>query len=194
MAAAVEELIPFEAAVRHDGRVDVLVDGAGVTGGSGLSTVQVLDLLTRYAAVHGPVLMTTTHPSGRVVRDLISPDGRIAPFYPEEHQGPEGGAASMPPASSDQLLMALHGRARKVRVADLPAPAPAAPATTRVRLGSESIPQYNVEADVQKTIAARSPRISPAQRLILALTLTVAALVGVAAGGWAIISSMAGGS
>ncbi|MBT2555622.1 hypothetical protein [Arthrobacter sp. ISL-5] len=53
-----------------------------MSGGSGL-TMAVLQLLTRYAGENGKLLMTATHPNGRVTRDLVSETGEVTPFYPD---------------------------------------------------------------------------------------------------------------
>ena len=192
MTAATDVFIPIDARVGHNGLVDVMIDGAPVPGGSGLAMPAVLTLLTRYARVKGAVLMTTIHPDGGVTRDVITPEGDVAPFYPPAVAEPDAETAGPgAEANQDELLRALARHSdRKVLARDVAAaPVTAvAPATVRVHLGSGSIPEYNVESDVQKDLAARRPPMSPAKRLGISLAVTVLALGAVAAAGWAAIS------
>jgi hypothetical protein len=188
----VDEYIPLEARVNPNGSVDVLIDGAAVPGGSGLSMASVLQLLTRYAGENGKLLMTTTHPNGSVTRDLVSETGEITPFYPDVKPRAVTAAAGDP--SEEALLQVLKqsGRRRVGFNEIVAAPvAPAAPATTRVKMGEGAIPKYDVEADIQKTLSSKKPPASTKQRLIVAVILTVLVLAVVALAGMPLISAAA---
>lgn len=185
-----DEYIPLNARVNHDGTVDVLVDGVDLPGGSGLSMAMVLQLLTRYAGENGKLLMTTTHPNGNVTRDLVSETGEITPFYPEAtSRGDAAPAAGALPAdtSEEALLQALKQRGRRIGYTDIAAIEPAAaaaPATTRVRMGEGAIPKFDVEADIMKTMSSKNPPRSKTKTMIVALIITVAVLGGVAVAAW----------
>lgn len=190
MGVTVDEYIPLNARVNHNGTVDVLVDGVDVPGGSGLSMAMVLQLLTRYAGENGKLLMTTTHPNGNVTRDLVSETGEITPFYPEAmgRAGAASAACTLPTDSPEEaLLQALKQRGRRIGYTDIAAIEPAAatpPATTRVKMGEGAIPTFDVEADIMKTLAPKSPPRSKLMLMIVAVIITLGVLGGVAVGAW----------
>lgn len=190
-----DEYIPLEARVNHNGTVDVLIDGAAVPGGSGLTREAVLRLLTRYAAENGKLLMTTTHPNGSVARDLVSETGEVTPFYPEATTGRTVPLAARPVSadpSHEDLYQALQrSTRRKVGYADLAAADPVrsvAPATNRVKMGEGAIPKFNVEADIIKAMSDHKPPRSTAKTMILALVVTALVLGGLAVAGWQLLN------
>lgn len=191
MGVTVDEYTPLEARVNPDGTVDVVVDGAALPGGSGLAMAAVMELLTRYAAENGKLLMTTTHPNGSVTRDLVSETGEVTPFYPEASaMGPSGSAAD---PSQEALLDALRQRGRrKVGYSEIVAAPPVAavaPATTRVKMGEGAIPKYDVEADIEKALSSKkAPPMSKTKTMILAVVITVLVLGGLAVGGWMLLN------
>ncbi|GAA4033973.1 hypothetical protein GCM10023063_17330 [Arthrobacter methylotrophus] len=183
MGVTVDEYIPLEARVNPNGSVDVLIDGIAVPGGSGLAMASVLQLLTRYAGENGKLLMTTTHPNGSVTRDLVDETGEITPFYPEVKPRAVTAFAAAGDPSEEALLQALKqsGRRRVGYTEIVAAPVtPAAPVTTRVKMGEGAIPKYDVEADIQKTLSSKKPPASTRQRLIVTVILTVIVLAVVA--------------
>lgn len=185
-----DEYTPLEARVNHDGTVDVLIDGTQLPGGSGLTMESLLQLLARFAAENGKLLMTTTHPNGNVTRDLVSETGEVEPFYPDARGRHKAGPSTSDPAH-EQLLLTLKQRGRRVGYPDIvaaPAPAPQAPATTRVKLGEGAIQKFDVEKDVKKALAPKKPQRSSAKTMILALAITVLGLGALAVGGWMFLS------
>lgn len=188
MGVTVDEYTALEARVNHDGTVDVLVNGSPVPAGSGLTMAAVLELLTRYAAENGKLLMTTTHPNGRVTRDLVSETGEVTPFYPDARTRV---SAVVPEAehdpSHDELYQVLKKSGRRLGYADIAAREPVqavAPSTTRVMLGEGAVPKFDVEADIEKALSAKKPPMSKAKMMILALVITIAVLGGLAVAGW----------
>lgn len=193
MGVTVDEYIPLEARVNHNGTVDVLIDGAAIPGGSGLTMASVLQLLTRYAGENGKLLMTTTHPNGSVTRDLVSETGEVTPFYPEARtRGMDTVTAAARAAASDPSHEALYqvlkqrGRRRVgySEIADAQSVTVTAPATTRVTMGEGDIPKYDVEADIIKALSSKKPPRSKAKTMVLALVITVLVLGGLAVAGW----------
>jgi hypothetical protein len=192
MGVTVDEYIPLEARVNPNGSVDVLIDGTVVPGGSGLTMASVLQLLSRYAGENGKLLMTTTHPNGSVTRDLVDETGEVTPFYPEvKPRAVTAGVTADP--SEDALLQVLKQSGRRrvgySEIVSAPVP-PAAPATTRVKMGEGAIPKYDVEADIQKTLSSKKPPATTKQRLIVAaVILTLLALAIIALAGMPLISA-----
>ena len=195
MGISVDEYIPLEAKVNPNGTVDVLIDGAAVPGGSGLTMASVVQLLTRYAGEHGKLLMTTMHPNGSVTRDLVSETGEITPFYPETRsQATEAAPAADP--SEEALLQVLKQSGRRPvgysEIAETPSVEPAAPATTRVIMGEGAIPKYDVEADIMKAMSSKKPPPSTTKRLAIAVIITVLVLAVVAIAGLPLLSEVTG--
>ncbi|MET4144048.1 hypothetical protein [Arthrobacter sp. UYCo732] len=188
-----DEYTPLEARVNHNGTVDVLVDGSAVPAGSGLSMGEVVQLLTRYAGENGKLLMTTTHPNGRVTRDLVSETGEVTPFYPEAKPAAPAAAAATAEPSHEELYQALRNSTRRVGLADIasvPAAQSVAPTTTRVKMGEGAVPKVDVEADIQKALSAKKPPRSSAKTMILAVIVTVAILAGLAVAGWMLLNGV----
>lgn len=187
----VDEYIPLEARVNPNGSVDVLVDGETVPGGSGLAMPAVLQLLTRYAAENGKLLMTTTHPDGSVTRDLVSETGEVTPFYPEVTPSAKTVAAASDPSEEALLQVLKQSSRRRVGYSEIAAApvAPAAPTRTRVKMGEGAIPKYDVEADIQKTLASKKHPPSTKKSLIIAVILTVLVLAVIALVGMPLISA-----
>lgn len=192
MGVTVDEYIPLEARVNPNGTVDVLVEGAAVPGGSGLTMASVLQLLTRYAGENGKLLMTTTHPNGSVTRDLVSETGEVTPFYPETKPRAAAAAAVADP-SEDALLQVLKQSGRRrvgySEIAAAPAAA-AAPVTTRVKMGEGAIPKYDVEADIMKAMASAKPPASTTKRVILAAVITLLVLAAIALAGMPLLTEV----
>lgn len=186
MGVTVDEYIPLEARVNPNGSVDVLIEGAAVPGGSGLTMASVLQLLTRYAGENGKLLMTTTHPNGSVTRDLVSETGEITPFYPEVKSRAVTATAAADP-TEEALLQVLKQRGRRrvgyAEIAAAPPVGATAPATTRVKMGEGAIPKFDVEADIQKTLSSKKPPASTTKRLIIAVIITVLVLAVIALAG-----------
>lgn len=189
MGVTVDEYTPLEARVNHDGTVDVLIDGSAVPAGSGLTMEAVLHLLTRYAGENGKLLMTTTHPNGRVTRDLVSETGEVTPFYPEVKA--EAAAKAAADASHEDLYQVLKRSSRRVVLADIASVQPAqavAPTTTRIKMGEGAVPTYDIESDIQKALSSKKPPRSTAKTMILAVIITVVVLGGLAVGGWLLLN------
>lgn len=194
MVTAMDEYIPLDARVNYDGTIDVLVDGAALPGSTGLARDAVLDLLCRYAGDNGKVLMTTTHPNGRITRDVISENGDVTPFYVDVPENPVrvGDGVPEPDRFDDALLHILH-RAGSRRVtlpeaSSLQAPETTAPAKARVKLGEGSIPKYDVEADIMKALAVKSAPPSRTRVLVTVIAVTVMSLAGLGAAGWFLLA------
>jgi hypothetical protein len=192
MGVTVDEYIPLEARVNPNGSVDVMIDGTAVPGGSGLPMASVLQLLTRYAGENGKLLMTTTHPNGSVTRDLVDETGEVTPFYPEVKPRAVTAAAAGDPSEEALLQVLKQSGRRRVGYSEIAAApvAPAAPVTTRVKMGEGAIPKYDVEADIMKAMSKKPP-VNTKQRLIVAVILTVLALAVIALAGMPLLSAAA---
>ncbi|ACL42386.1 hypothetical protein Achl_4435 (plasmid) [Pseudarthrobacter chlorophenolicus A6] len=186
-----DEYTALEARVNHDGTVDVLVNGSPVPAGCGLTMAAVLELLTRYAGENGKLLMTTTHPNGRVTRDLVSETGEVTPFYPDARTEPSAASETAPDPSHDELYQALKNSGRRVGYADIASTEPVqaiAPSTTRVKLGEGAVPKFDVEADIEKALSAKKPPRSTAKTMVIAVVITLLVLGGLAVGGWLLLN------
>lgn len=192
--ATVEEYIPLAARVNHDETMDVLIEGTVVPGGSGLSMKSVLELLARYAGENGKVLLTTTHPNGRVTRDLVAETGEVTPFYREQTASSEAEDEATDPAHEALLQALKQGGQRRVSLPDIESapPAPVASETRRVKLGEGAIPKFDVESDILKAMAAKKPVRSSAKTMVLAILVTLSLLVVVAIAGWFLLAGPGG--
>lgn len=75
-----ETLIPAGAWLKADGTVDITIGGTVLDGGCGVNMQTALGALRRYAAQHGPLLMTTLLPDGRSNMDTVGRDGTVAKY------------------------------------------------------------------------------------------------------------------
>lgn len=101
MLAVQEAFIPAGAWLKADGTVDITVGGKVLDGGYGVNMQTAIHALRRYAAQHGPLLMTTLLPDGRSNMDTVHPDGTVKKYESAAHQGPSGplGHGSLIPAT-----------------------------------------------------------------------------------------------
>lgn len=99
MSAVQETYIPAGAWLNADGTVDITVGGQALDGGHGVNMQTAIHALRRYAAQHGPLLMTTMRPDGRTNMDTVYPDGTVKK-YEAPAMAPAGplGHGSLSPA------------------------------------------------------------------------------------------------
>lgn len=180
----------LEARLNHDGTAALTVDGQELPGCGALAMDAVLDILVRYARQNGTLLLTSTHPNGRITHDLVSPEGEVTPYYPPQQTLAEHAAEAADADPAEAVVfdaLRRHGRRR----AGEPVPAPAAPAgplKTRVQLGAGDIPRFDVEADIAKAQAAKNPPRSRTKAIVIAVAVTLVVLAAVAAAGWFFLS------
>lgn len=100
MLAVQETYIPAGAWLKADGTVDITVGGKVLEGGYGVNMQTAIHALRRYAAQHGPLLMTTLLPDGRSNMDTVHPDGTVKKYDSGSHTVPAGplGHGSLIPA------------------------------------------------------------------------------------------------
>ncbi len=98
MSTVQEAFIPAGAWLNADGTVDITVGGQVLDGGHGVNMQTAIHALRRYAAQHGPLLMTTMRPDGRTNMDTVHPDGTVRKY--EAVMAPAGplGHGSLSPA------------------------------------------------------------------------------------------------
>lgn len=103
MLALQETFIPAGAWINADGTVEITIGGQVLDGGHGVNMQTAIHALRRYAAQHGPLLMTTLRPDGRSNMDTVYPDGTIRKYEtPELSQaGPLGHGSLGPTADLD---------------------------------------------------------------------------------------------
>lgn len=80
MSTVQEAFIPAGAWLNADGTVDITVGGQVLDGGHGVNMQTAIHALRRYAAQHGPLLMTTMRPDGRTSMDTVHPDGTVSKY------------------------------------------------------------------------------------------------------------------
>jgi len=98
--AVQETFIPAGAWLKADGTVDITVGGKVLDGGYGVNMQTAIHALRRYAAQHGPLLMTTLLPDGRSNMDTVHPNGTIKKYDSGSRTVPAGplGHGSLIPA------------------------------------------------------------------------------------------------
>jgi hypothetical protein len=185
-ATRAEGYTALEAQLNHDGTVSLVVAGEPLPGCNALPMDSVLVMLVRYARENGTILLASTHPNGRVTHDLVTPEGEVTPYYPPQQiadHTPEAAEEADPAEAVVFDALRRHGRRRAGEPA-VEAPAQAEPLKTRVQLGAGDIPRFNVEADIEKAMAAKNPPRSRTKAIVLAVLVTVIVLGAVAAAGW----------
>lgn len=176
------ECTPFDAQANHDGTMNIYADGVALPAGQGLSPEAVLRVLSRFARESGTILLTTAQLNGTVTRDLIDGTGTAVPYY-EPKAAEEEGASEAEGIVDEELLLA----ALKTRGADVApgyeepvyTPAPRRRRAVLELSAAESIPDFDVEGDIRKSMASRSNPPSLRTIVVAGCSVGAAAVAGV---------------
>ncbi|MGK3708816.1 hypothetical protein [Arthrobacter sp. IK3] len=175
--------IPFDARLNIDGTVNIFADGIPLPGGQGLGTADAVRVLSRYARENGTVLMSTVQLNGTVTRDIIDGTGTAVPYYDPTLDAAEAADEEAGQLEGEEVLMA----ALKTRGA-VPGAPPAAEYTPRARStrrvqpleAAEAIPDFDVEGDLRKALAARKNPVNVRAVILLVIGVIIAAAAAAA--------------
>lgn len=176
------EYTPFDARANHDGTMNIYADGVALPGGQGLSADAVLRVLSRFARDSGTILLTTAQLNGSVTRDLIDGTGTAVPYYEPKAAAEEATAEAEGTVDEDLLLAAMKTRgANGAAEYEEPVYTPA-PRRRRAVLelsAAESIPDFDIEADIRKSMAAGPNPPSMRTLIVAGCSVGAAAVAGV---------------
>lgn len=172
------EYTPFDARANHDGTMNIYADGAALPGGQGLSPEAALRVLSRFARGNGPILLTTAQLNGTATRDLIDGNGSAVPYYEPKAAEEESATETEIAVDEDLLLAAMKNRGAHVAAGYEEPDYTPVPRRRRAVLelnAAEAIPDFDVEADIRKSMGARSN--PPSLRTIVVAGCSVGAAV-----------------